>query len=384
MNSKTKKPAECIEIEGELLNYVSYANYFLKLPLFTSFKIFNRDAAGIEGLTVIITGTTGLILPKTVEIEEIPHTSSVEVVPGNILNPGYLAGLAEPEKCLVEVKVVCKKAVICTLSAEVCALPIDYWSGLSGNPEMLAAFVRPRLADCRKILAEAGLQLKTWGYSSEFAGYANDKNSVRSAAAAVFSAIRNLNIEREDDRDISSVNRAGEITGIVADRKASLLQIAVFAAGCMESTKLNPVILLGKKSVGVGVWLYESCFSSPVQDDMPVISKYMAAGVNNLSVFDAGDLFAHKNASYATSEGHICTALQKGEFEICLDIRRCRMGGIYPLPIKVKTGNGYELLDDRRASYSEKPDELVDSNRYKLDKNLSKDRSWQRRLLDLS
>ena len=32
-------------------------------------------------------------------------------------------------------------------------------SGLSGNAEMLASFVRPKIADCQKILAEAGLQL---------------------------------------------------------------------------------------------------------------------------------------------------------------------------------------------------------------------------------
>lgn len=384
MSAKTKKPLESIEIEGELLNFVSYAAYYLKLPLFTSFKIFNRDVQSIEGLTVSVTGNTKLILPQTLEIKEIPRSSSVEAVPENILNPAYLAGLEEPETCTVEVKVTCKKTVICTLAAEVCALPIDFWAGLSGNPEMLAAFVRPKLSDCQKILAEAGLQLKTWGYSSEFSGYANDKNSVRSAAAAVFSAIRNLNIEKEGGADLSSPNRAGAITDIVAERRASPLQLAVFAASCLECIKLNPVILIGKKSVGVGVWLYESCFSSPVQDDMQIISKYMAAGVNNLSVSDAEDMFAHKNASYATSEGHITAALQNNSFEICLDIRRCRMGGIYPLPIKIKTPEGYELLGDKQASYSEKPAEIVDSNRYKLGLSASKDRNWQRRLLDLS
>ena len=385
MSAKTKKPFENIEIEGELSNAVSYATYYLKLPLFTSFKIFNRDEQNLSGVAVSVSGSTGLILPQESEIEEIPAQSSVEVVPRNLLNPKYLADLSAPEACTVQVTVKCGKAVICTLAAEVTALPINYWSGLSGNAEMLAAFVRPKLADCQKILAEAGLQLKTWGYSSEFTGYAaNDKNALRSAAASIFSAIRHVNIEREEGEDFSSVNCTGEIEGIIRDKKATPLQLAVFAAGCFESIKLNPVILLGKKSVGVGVWLYESCFSSPMQDDMQLIEKYLLSGVNNLTIFDVEDLFAHKNASYTTSEAHLLSALQKNSFEICLDVKRCRIGGIFPLPLKVKTASGYELLGDRQSSYDEKPATVFDASRYEYDRSASKDRSWQRRLLDLS
>ena len=385
MSVKPKKPTESIEIEGELLNTVSYAAYYLKLPLFTSFKIFNRDEQNLSEITVAISGSTALILPQELAIEEIPHGSSVEVVPQNILNPKYLADISAPETCVVEVNVKCGKTIICNLSAEVCALPINFWSGLSGNPEMLASFVRPKLADCQKILAEAGLQLKTWGYSSEFSGYAgNDKNALRGAAASVFSAIRHLNIERAEGGDISTVNNAGDIADVIQSKKASPLQLALFAASCFESTKLNPVILMGKNSIGVGIWLYESCFSSPIQDDIQLVEKYLANGVNNLSVFDIEDLFAHKNASYTTSEAHLLTSLQKNNFEICVDIKRCRIGGIFPLPLKVKTVVGYELLGDSQSSYNEKPTNVVDISRYEYDRAASKDKSWQRRLLDLS
>ena len=40
MATKTKN-TNMIEIEGELLNSVSYATYYCRLPLFTTFKIFN-------------------------------------------------------------------------------------------------------------------------------------------------------------------------------------------------------------------------------------------------------------------------------------------------------------------------------------------------------
>lgn len=385
MAGKHNKPIETLEIEGELLNVVSYASYYCRTPLFTSFKIYNRDIESASDITVGVTGSTALILPTEVHVEEIPHESSVEAIPQNVLNPKYLAEINEPEVCTVQVKLMCGKEIVCTLEAGVQVLPIDYWGGLSGNTEMLAAFVRPKLADCQKILAEAGLQLKTWGYSSEFSGYSGtDKNGVRNAVASVFAAIRRLNIERGEEADLSRAVCTGDASKIIQEKKATPLEIALFAASCFEATKLNPVIILGKSKISVGVWLYESCFSYSVHDDMQLIEKYVTEGVNNLTLIDADDLFAHKNASYTTSEAHAKASIQKEEYEMCVDVRRCRIGGIFPLPLKVKTSHGYELLADRQISFDEKPQEMIDADKYEYDKTVSKETNWQRRLLDLS
>lgn len=385
MAAKNKKQIDTIEIEGELLNNVSYATYYSRLPLFTSFKIFNTATESAKDVTVCVTGTTKLILPCDVKIEEIPNESSVEVSFPAVLNPKYLADIEDVEVCTVGVKLLCGTDIVCSLSAEVAAIPIDCWSGLSGNPEMLASFVRPKISDCQKILAEAGLQLKTWGYSTEFSGYAGtDKSGVRGAAAALYAAIHRLNVESEPCEDLTSVSRTGDITGIVQNKTATPLQMALFAASCFEAAKLNPLILIGKNRIGVGVWLAESCFSSAFTDDMQLIDKYVSEGVNNLTVFEAEDLFAHKNASYATSEAHAVNRLKSGDYEICIDIKRCRIGGIYPMPLKVKTASGYELLADSEFSYDARPQDVFDASKYEYGKTASKEGNWQRRLLDLS
>ena len=381
--AKKTNQLETIELEGELLNSVSYATYFCRIPLFTSLKIFNRAEESVTGITVHITGSTQLIMPAELTVDEIPHESSISLSVDNVLNPKYLADLEEQETCKVQIKLTQGKDVVCSFRTEVQALPIDCWSGLSGNAEMLASFVRPKLADCQKILAEAGLQLKTWGYSSEWSGYSgNDKNGVRNAVAAIYAAIRHLNIERSEGGDMTRTTHAGGINKILQSKKATPLELALFAASCFEATKLNPVLVIGKDKVGVGVWLYESCFSSPIQDDIAVVEKYVAEGVNNLAIFDADDLFAHKNASFTTSASHFISFSDK--LDVCIDIKRCRIGGIYPLPLKIETSSGYELLNDKQLSYSEKPRELIDAGKYEYDKTASKDKNWQRRLLDLS
>jgi len=114
------------------------------------------------------------------------------------------------------------------------------------------------------------------------------------------------------------------------------------------------------------------------------LDKYVSDGVNNITVFESEDFFAHKNASYATSEAHAITKLRNGDYEICIDVKRCRIGGIYPMPLKVKTGSGYELLADSQFSYDARPEDVFDASKYEYGKTSSKESNWQRRLLDLS
>ncbi|MGN0813822.1 MAG: DUF4011 domain-containing protein [Candidatus Coproplasma sp.] len=384
-NRKTKQQFEGIELDGELLNAVSYATYFNRFPLFTTFRVYNNGEENIENVIISISCKDGLILSSEVSIALLPAQSSTEVKTPSLLNPKFLADLQQATPCTVSVAVTCGKVQICALDASVLALPMDSWSGTSGNAEMLAAHVRPKLSDCQKILAEAGLQLKTWGYSQEWSGYAgNDRNAVRSALASIYSAIRNLNIERGEESDLTQTVTVGNVAEIVEERLATPVAMACFACSCLEAAKLNPVIILGKNKIGVGVWLYESCFTTPLQDDISVIERYVADGVNNLAFIDVDDLFAHKNASFTTSASHFSVALSGNKFDACLDIKRCRIGGIFAMPIKVKSGSTYEILGDTQFAYDAKPEQIIDADKLALERRATKDMNWERRLLDLS
>ena len=384
-NKKAKQLLETLDLDGELLNCVSYATYYNRIPLFTSFRVVNNGEEALEELVIQVTGGNKLILPAEIKLDEIPAESSLEVKTPPLLNPKYLAELENDEDCAVTVTILCGKAVVCSIEASVKAISMESWSGLAGNPEMLSAFVRPRLSDCQKILAEAGLQLKTWGYSKEWSGYSgNDKNALMYAFASMYSAIRNLNIEREECGDFTQLVRVGNLAELVPSRTATPLAMAVYMASCLEAAKFNPVIVVGKNKIGVGVWLLESCFNSPLQDDMSVIERYVSAGVNNLAIVDVDDLFAHKNASFTTSSTHFATQVQSGKFDCCIDVKRCRIGGIFPMPIKVGGGSSYEILDNNRYSYDAKPEQLIDADSLSLQRKATRDRNWERRLLDLS
>ncbi len=384
-NKKAKEMLEALDLDADILDCVSYATYYNRIPLFTSFRLINNGDSDMEGLAIQIAGGNKLIMPAKITVDRLAAQSSMEIKTPPLLNPKFLADVTETCDCTVNITVFFGKTVVCSIDASVKAISMDSWSGLNGNAEMLAAFVRPRLSDCQKILAEAGLQLKTWGYSKEWSGYSgNDKNALNFAFASIYSAVRNLNIEREEGGDPTELVKIGNVADVVTEKKASPLLMSVFVASCLEAAKFNPVIVIGKNKIGVGVWLNESCFNSPLQDDMPLIERYVSVGVNNLAIVDCDDLFAHKNASYATGASHFVSALQRDSFEMCIDIRRCRIGGTFPMPIKVVSGASYEILNDSSYSYEAKPEKLIDADKIALSRKASKDRNWERRLLDLS
>ena len=372
---------EKISVELRFPTYVGYTDYFLSTPVSVQLR---NDSAETVVLNVTAESAEGLLSAYETETE-VPFESSVELNVKDVFSPLFLAGNDELRPCTVVFTVRRDGEEIHKKKAQTTALPYDWWEGLGGNAERLAAFVRPRIADCSAILADAGKRLKKWKADAEFYGYANtDKNAVRQIAAAVFAAIKGKSVEKSGETNCASPVCAVPEGSILKSHSASAIQIAVFAAACLEAAHLHPVLAIGEKGVGVGVWLYDTCFLDPVTDDSEIVEKYLSEGINNLSFFDAEDLFSSTNAAFTPSETHFLQKLKKGFFEYFVDVRRCRMGGISALPLRGKGLNGYELLKEEELSDDKAPAPLPIYKRLALQGKQTKNQQWERRLLDLT
>ena len=135
---------------------VGYADYYYKT--FAAIQIKN-DGAEAVNVKVKAENADGLLVPYETTAE-VPFESSVELNAEGIFSPLFLAENDELRECAAEVVLFAEDAEICRASAQVSVLPYDWWGGLESNAEFLAAYVRPKLADCAKILADAGARLK--------------------------------------------------------------------------------------------------------------------------------------------------------------------------------------------------------------------------------
>ncbi|MDE6790789.1 MAG: hypothetical protein K2J61_03605, partial [Clostridia bacterium] len=86
-NKKAKQLLETLDLDGELLNCVSYATYYNRIPLFTSFRVVNNGEEALENVVIQVTGSNKLILPAQINIDQIPAESSMEVKTPSLLNP---------------------------------------------------------------------------------------------------------------------------------------------------------------------------------------------------------------------------------------------------------------------------------------------------------
>ncbi len=370
---------EKVALSLRLPKYVGYLDCLLSTAVTVQVK--NAHSEELE-CRVSLWDEAGLLVPYGEDCT-VPFESTVELSAEGIFSPLFLSENSECREQPVTATVTAGDEELCREKGTLTVLPYDFWEGLEGNLERLPAFIRPRLADCARILDDAGKRRKKWADDPETLGYAGaDKNAVRLTAAAIFAAIKGCNIAREEC-DISRPVRVFS-KELLKDRRANPLQLALFAAACFEAARLNPVIAVGPRGVGVGVWLYESCFLDAVTDDGEIVGKYISEGINNLSFFDADDLFVEKSVNFTTSEKHFAQKLSEHSYEYFTDVRRSRIAGIPVLPLREKSPKGTELIKDEEMSADEAPAPLREYRKAGLEGKLPKNKLWERRLLDLS
>ena len=368
-------------LEARFPSCVGYVDHFLSTPV--TLRVHNHFSEAVT-LLITLTSEDGLLVPYEKNVE-VPFESAVELTIERAFSPLFLAENNEVRVCPVTVCASLEGKQVACEQVDVTVLPYDWWDGLSGNSRRIAAFVRPRLGDCKTVLSEAGKRLRRWEKSGEVDGYTGvDKNGVRSVAAAIFAVLKGLAVQKEGENDYSVPVRAARQGSILKERTASALEMATFAAACLEEARLNPVIAIGKEHVAVGLWLFESCFSDPVTDDVELVKKYLSEGINNLSFFDVEDLFASSSAAFTPSEKHVCQKLKSGLYEYFVDVRRCRMDGVRACPLRGRGICGYELLKEEEMTDELAPQPLPHYKSLKLDGKQPRNKLWERRLLDLS
>lgn len=384
MAVKTKKLEEILSIRGEAAKVMSYADYFARRPLFSSLQVKNSGEEAVNDLVLTVENANGMLLACERTLEEIPYESAVEIELGEILSPLYFSALEETKEEVISVALKKDKKTVCSVEFTVKTLPFDFWYGTEGDTELLASFVRPRLGDCVRMQTEIQTQLKKWNTPCELGGYVgNDKNCIRRIIAALYASLRRFSI-LEKTADITRPVSAGAGVKILTERTASPLELSLFACGCLESLGLHPVLVFGEKEITCGVWLYDSCFIDTVSDDTSRLGAYIEDGINNLSCFDVEDVFSDKNAAYSTSETHFKQKLASGVYDRYVDIRRCRISKIMPLPLRAKSVKGFEVLSEEDMSPDSAPKELREAQKLSIDDEQTKDKQWERRLLDLS
>ena len=376
-----------LRLELDVIPAVNYALEQNGVPVLRALTVVNDSDAALENLDLRITAQPMLCLPLSRHIDYIPAHSRFEVRDVSPrLNAARVAALSERESAVLTARLFQGETELCTAQAELTALAFDQWHGAGFAPELLCTFVTPNHPALAPLLVRASELLEGWtGNPSLDAYQSRDPNRVLSMAAACYGAMQEQNIVYAVPP--ASFERGGQRVRLcdeaLSQKLGTCLDLTLLYAALLEAAGLHPLLILKKGHIFAGVWLDDLSFSEAVLDDVSLVSKHL--GVNELAVAECTALTAGKTVSFDGAGELARKELTQEDLECVIDVHRARLSGIRPLPLRIKTEDGWRVERENRSG-----DELTAAPKQRetvpeaaVETPLGRRNRWERKLLDL-
>lgn len=377
---------------SEVMNYAQYQNGIRTIK---SIIISSDSTESIRDMVLKVSCDDGIIRSDEIGVNELSPESDLEIKDFDIsVNASELAEITERITVDLLFELKTQDTVIASLSKKITVLAYDEWQGLSYSPELITAFITPNEAHISKILSRASVYLNNWTSDPSFNAYqTQNPNRVIYQAAAVYSAICEQNIVySEPQASFEQVGQRVRLCDKVLEQKlGTCLDLSLLFVSCLEAVGINTLLLFKSGHVFPGYWLEEMTFADSVSDDPSLITKKMADGISELTVLESTTMISGKTVTFSDSQ-----MIGKNEINddkpvsIIVDVKRARLSGVRPLPVRVRTENGWMIEEEKQETegiHQSAPDGIVnhvDIDATSTDQRSGKLQIWEKKLLDLS
>ena len=261
---------------------------------------------------------------------------------------------------------------------------------MSIYPEILCSFVTPNHPLIGKIVSEATELLNKWTRNSSMDAYqSGDKNRVRLQAAALFGSIQKLQIAySESPASYGKGQRVRLCESLIQQKIGNCLDLTLLYAACLEAVGINPLLIIKERHVFIGYWLNNCTLPEVISDDVTIITKRIAKGVNDLRVVECTSMCYKSNTSYEKAEELAEKELMEHDFQCVMDVKCARLNKIIPISARVVKDNGWavernEIISSDITVAPSLLDFYSEDEIKKEPKEYTKQEQWERKLLDL-
>ena len=271
-------------------------------------------------------------------------------------------------------------------------LAYDEWAGVNVMPENIASFVVPNHPILSRIKVSAAQFLEKWTGSSQLDEYqTQDRNRVRAQVAAIYEALRSEGIVYSAPP--ASFEACGQrirlADKVLTEKIGTCIDTSLLVASCLEACHIYPIIIMLNGHAMVGAWLTPTVSPQMVCDDVSLLLKETADGNNNIVVLESTLITSSGSVGF---EDAVASALQKlrdeNRFYYFVDIHRCRLGNIRPMPQRVQV-DGAWTFENEGVEHQNATEHINNLNHFDLrletvDAPVTKQTIWERKLLDFS
>lgn len=272
-------------------------------------------------------------------------------------------------------------------------MPYDQWLGTSIMPQSLASFVTPNHPAINKVVVNAAKVMKEISGSSTLSEYqSGNTTDVVKQIAAVYAALHGENIVyRALPASFEEVGQRITLPEqVLLAKLGNCIELTILFASVLEAIGINSAVMIKKGHAYLAVWLVDDCCQYSVCDDVSFVEKKCSEGINEMLVLESTMITNEKTSFEEALKKATVNLADIGTFELMIDIHRCRLEGIRPLPeVKLNNGN-WELQPTDGVEHDECKIEVKERSRYDLskvvgsEKELSRLDIWERKLLDFS
>ncbi|MBC7389830.1 MAG: DUF4011 domain-containing protein, partial [Opitutaceae bacterium] len=376
-------------IYSPIINFAMQQNH---VPVVRKLSIKNISENEMRNISIEINADPEFAIAWTKRIDLLPANELVDVGAVDIKSiTKFLAELTERITGNFTLVIKTDNEVLFKENYAINILAYDQWNGIGVLPEMLSAFVTPNHPDIAKVIIRASSILEKWTGKPSFDAYQSlNPDRVKKQMAAIYESIAEMNLVycTVPASFEESGQRVRMCDAIFKQRMANCLDISLLYASCLEAVGIQPIIVVVKGHAFAGGWLIDDSFPDSVNDDVSLLTKRTANGIDEIVLVEATYMNAGTSAGFdAAVQDANYKLLKEDDFILFIDVRRARFSGIRPLPLRVQTLNGWEVVEqpvvDRNSSI---PEEIVPSPKL-VDveqMEVSKKQLWERKLLDLT
>ncbi len=380
-----------IMVNLDYLPRVNYAMINSGVEVCNSLVIENHDCRDWNNMVITVSGEH--IKEDSCRYENLRQGDSLQAN-SLAIEPDIkiISEITESVKSSFHIKIEEEQGVLIEKDYPLTILAYDEWAGSSIMPEHLAAFVVPNNPLLPRIIVEAAKFLEKWTGSSAFDEYQTlDRNRVRMQVAAIYEALRSEGIIYSAPPVSFEENgqRVRLADKVFTEKMGTCLDTSLLIASCLESVSIYPIIVIIKGHALVGAWLTPTVYHHMVCDDSSYLLKEIADGNNNIVLLESTAITSSEKVNF---EAAVSSAVQKvsdeNNFLYFVDIHRCRLGNIRPIPQRILKDGTWEFMNEG-IEHTNATDKVNEINHYEIrpDENIvatTKQMIWERKLLDFS
>ncbi len=369
-----------LEITLDCSNVISYYHLQNEINPIKRLYVKNLTADDMEKVKVRIFSKPEFLLSSELEQALLPRKATTKFDTGCRLSPLFIVALDKRIEGEICVEVLNNgNEVIAQAKRDVKVLAFNECN-YNENLEALATFVK-RTQEVNKLVALANKRLEEWRVPNKSAGYSLDKNGVRNFFAACYTVLLEKGFIKQEvkgDNELISTHKEMLESNIL-----SPLELALLFSAMIEASGFNPILGTISDKWYVGCFLSAECFGSVVNDDASILRKKLETGVNDITLVPLSELF--NGTGFEKAEKAAGNTLKKVEnVDFFIDIKRARIMRVYPLPERVKSASGYDLVSSKEYIVENAPSQIKEyKGAIAGEKEISRVHQWERKLLEM-